>query len=115
MSARFHVAVAQVTPAPNVATALEVVAARASEAAAADAALVLFPEAYIGGYPRGSDFGAVVGSRSSAGREAFERYAGRAIDVPGPVIDELGAIAAANRLHLVVGVVERGGSTLYCT
>jgi nitrilase len=35
--------------------------------------------------------------------------------VPGPAVDELGAIASQHRLHLVVGAVERGGSTLYCT
>jgi len=115
MSTRFNVAVAQVTPAPDVATSLGVIGSLASDAAAADAELILFPEAYIGGYPRGSDFGALVGSRSDAGREEFERYWRRAIEVPGPITDELGAIAAKNRLHLVVGVVERGGSTLYCT
>jgi nitrilase len=115
MSTRSTVAVAQVTPAPDVSLALDVIATRASEAVAADAALVLFPEAYIGGYPRGSDFGAVVGSRSDAGRAAFERYWERSIEVPGSITDELGAIAAANGLHLVVGVIERGGGTLYCT
>src|SRR6266566_4046285 len=115
MTSTVPVAVAQVSPASDTASALDVIAGRAAEAAAAGAKLVLFPEAYIGGYPRGSDFGAVVGSRTDAGRAAFERYAARAIDVPGAVTDELGAIAAANGLLLAVGVVERGGSTLYCT
>ncbi len=115
MSSRFIVAVAQVSPAEDTAAALVEIARQAQAAAAGDAALILFPEAYIGGYPRGSDFGAVVGSRSDAGREEFERYWRRAIEVPGPITDELGAIAAKNRLHIVVGVVERGGGTLYCT
>jgi nitrilase len=115
MTTSVFVAVAQVSPAVDSAAALEAIERRAAEAAAAGAKLLLFPEAYIGGYPRGSDFGALVGSRSDAGREAFERYSRRAIEVPGPITDELAAIAARNRLHLVVGVVERGGSTLYCT
>src|SRR5258706_159383 len=115
MTSTVPVAVAQVSPASDTSSALGGRAGRADEAAAAGARLGLFPEAYIGGYPRGSDFGAVVGSRSDAGRAAFERYAARAIDVPGAVTDQLGAIAAANNLLLVVGVVERGGSTLYCT
>ena len=115
MKSRVPVAVAQVSPASDTASALDAVAGRSAEAAAAGAKLILFPEAFIGGYPRGSDFGAVVGARTDAGRAAFERYAARAIDVPGQVTDELGAIAAANGLLLATGVVERGGGTLYCT
>jgi nitrilase len=34
---------------------------------------------------------------------------------PGPAVDQLAGIAAENSLHLVVGVVERDGGTLYCT
>ena len=40
----------------------------AGEAAAAGARLVLFPEAFVSAYPRGLSFGAVVGSRTEAGR-----------------------------------------------
>lgn len=115
MSTIVSVAVAQTRPAPDATAAIAEIARQAAAASAAGATLLLFPEATIGGYPRGSDFGAVVGARSDAGREAFRRYAASAIDVPGPVTAELGEIAAAHRLHLVVGVVERGGSTLYCT
>ena len=109
------VAVAQVVPARDTPAAVEEIQRRTAEAAASGASLILFPEAYIGGYPRGSDFGAVVGSRSDAGREAFRRYAEGAIDVPGPVTDELGAIAKEREMFLVLGVVERGGGTLYCS
>jgi nitrilase len=35
--------------------------------------------------------------------------------VPGPAVDRLAAIARANQTHLVIGVVEREGGTLYCT
>jgi nitrilase len=115
MSSTVTVAVAQNRPAADPRSALEQIAHDAAAAAASGASLLLFPEATIGGYPRGSDFGAVVGSRSDPGREAFGRYADGAINVPGPITEELGAIAAAHRLYLVVGVVERGGSTLYCT
>jgi nitrilase len=38
-----------------------------------------------------------------------------AIDVPGAATDRLSAIARASRMHLVIGVVERQGGTLYCT
>ena len=76
---------------------------------------MLFPEAFVSGYPRGLDFGAVVGSRSYKGREDFRRYWESSVDVPGPVVDALGRAARSNRVYLVIGVVERDGGTLYCT
>ncbi|WNV85455.1 nitrilase-related carbon-nitrogen hydrolase [Umezawaea sp. Da 62-37] len=86
----------------------------AAKARAEGARLVVFPEAYVGGYPKGSTFGGVVGGRTDEGREEFARYHRAAIEVPGPVTDQLGAIASKHGLHLVVGVVERDGGTLYC-
>ncbi|MEU3282916.1 nitrilase-related carbon-nitrogen hydrolase [Streptomyces antibioticus] len=75
--------------------------------------LVVFPEAFIGGYPKGSAFGGVVGDRTAAGRDEFARYWKGAAEVPGPVTDRLGQLAARARTHLVVGVVERDYGTLY--
>ena len=77
--------------------------------------LALFPEAFVSAYPRGLGFGAVVGSRTTEGREQFRRYWESAIEVPGPHVERMAGLARANRLHLVVGVVERSGGTLYCT
>ncbi len=87
----------------------------ALEAAGRGARLVVFPEAFVGGYPRGLDFGARVGSRSDAGREAFRRYHEGAVDVPGPACRAIGDAARQAGAHLVVGVVERDGGTLYCS
>lgn len=85
-------------------------------AAAADGAeLVVFPEAYIGGYPKGLDFGARVGTRSAAGRDDFLRYWQGAIDCPGPEVARIGSFAAMMKAFLVTGVIERDGGTLYCT
>lgn len=77
--------------------------------------LAVFPEAYIGGYPKGLDFGARVGTRTAAGRQDFLRYWQSAIEVPGPECRRIGSFAATMRAHLVVGVIERDGATLYCT
>src|SRR4029077_6713650 len=46
------------------------------------ARLIVFPEAFISGYPKGIDFGARVGMRSSEGRKWFRTYFESAIMVP---------------------------------
>jgi len=95
--------------------AIEIVATWTAQAAAEGAGLAVFPESFVGGYPKGSDFGAVVGRRTPEGRSAFERYFAGAITVPGPETYQLADIAQCNNIHLVVGVIERDGSTLYCS
>ena len=87
----------------------------AAEAAGAGAGLVLFPEAFVSGYPRGISFGTVVGNRTSEGRDHFRRYWESSIDVPGPAVDDLAALATELGIHVVIGVVERDGGTLYCS
>ena len=84
------------------------------DAAKLGAQLVLFPEAFISGYPRGLNFGAEVGRRTDAGREDFRRYSESAIEVPGPLVDALSKAARANSVYLVMGVIERERGTLYC-
>ncbi|MCC6305306.1 MAG: carbon-nitrogen hydrolase family protein [Rhodobacteraceae bacterium] len=85
------------------------------KAARAGARLIVFPEAMVGGYPKGASFGAPVGLRRPEGREAFRRYWEGAIDVPGPETAALAAAAAAAGAVVVIGVIERGGGTLYCS
>jgi nitrilase len=75
----------------------------------------VFPEAFIGGYPKGLIFGASVGVRTETGRDLFKEYAGCAIEVPGVETETMGKIARDTQLYLVVGVIERSGGTLYCT
>ena len=86
-----------------------------AEAAAGGAKVVVFPEAFIAGYPKGLDFGLVVGARDPQGREEFRRYLRAAIDVPGPETQRLGEAAAIHGVHVVMGVIEREQSTCYCT
>lgn len=77
--------------------------------------LLVLPEALLGGYPKGLTFGASLGSRSEAGRELFRRYFASAVACPGPETEFLAALARELNLHIVIGIVERAGSTLYCT
>lgn len=89
------------------------------EAAAQGAKIILFPEAFIPAYPRGLGFGAVVGSRSPAGRRLWERYWANSVEVPSPVTEALGNAARKAQVYLNVGVIERDSETshgtLYCT
>lgn len=94
---------------------LDRVQALSRDAAARGAQLVLFPEAFVSAYPRGLTFGTVVGSRTPEGREWYRRYWDSSIDVPGPHAERLGDIARECALHLVIGVIEREGGTLYCS
>src|ERR1017187_4489028 len=86
-----------------------------AEAAGGGAKLMVFPEAFVGGYPKGADFGTLGGSRTPEGRKLFRQYFEDALDVPGPGTTRLGEAARAHGAWVVIGVIERDGGTLYCT
>ena len=114
-SQRFKVAVVQASPVVfDRERTLEKVHVLSGQAACKGARLVLFPEAFVSAYPRGLDFGAVIGSRSEQGREDFRRYWESSLDIPGPAVDALGRTARSHSIYLV-GVVERERGTLYCS
>lgn len=77
--------------------------------------LVLMPEALLGGYPKGADFGTRVGYRTPEGRDQFLAYWQQAIDLDGPEVKALGKLAKRCNTFIVIGVIERGDATLYCT
>ena len=77
--------------------------------------LAVFPEAFLGGYPKGADFHICVGMRRTETREEFLSYASCAIAVPGLETERLGAAAREAGLFLTMGVIERVRGTLYCT
>lgn len=105
--------------------------------------ILLLPEAYIGGYPRGTAFGAVIGERPFEGREEFAKYFDRAIDLGDTVgggagagakwvkrelggdgdddqvrgdgtREELEKIASDTGVFIVTGLIEKTGGSLYC-
>ena len=56
-----------------------------AEAASNGSELVVFPEGFIGGYPRGFRFGIAVGIHNEDGRDDFRKYHDSAIHVPGNI------------------------------
>ncbi|MDP9085476.1 MAG: carbon-nitrogen hydrolase family protein [Pseudomonadota bacterium] len=83
--------------------------------AASGARLVVMPEALLGGYPKGEQFGARLGYRLPEGREAFARYYENAVDMDGPELAQLAGLSDRTGSTLVLGIVERAGSSLFCT
>jgi nitrilase len=112
----FRAAVIQAAPVVfDLDATLERVRDWTGRAAAQEAKLVVFPEAFVSGYPKGLDFGARIGGRTPEGRRMFRRYFESAIEVPGPGAEVLSEIARESSVYLVIGVIERDGGTLYCT
>lgn len=85
------------------------------EAAAQGAQVVVFPEAFIGGYPKGADFHIYLGGRTAQGRAEFKHYFDAAVAVDGPEILLLASAAQEYQLYVCIGIIERDGGTLYCT
>jgi nitrilase len=77
--------------------------------------LLVFPEAFIGGYPKGADFHIYLGGRTPQGRAEFKQYFDAAVTVDGPEIAKLAKAAAQHKMYVVTGIIERDGGTLYCT
>lgn len=86
-----------------------------AEIEAANTSLIVLPEALLGGYPKGEIFGTRLGYRLPEGRDTFKAYFEQAIKVPGKETDELAALSARLNASIVIGVIEKSGSTLYCT
>src|SRR5215510_682068 len=80
---------------------LEKLGGLVAQAARQGAELVVFPEAFVSAYPKGLDFGAVVGRRTREGRDHFRRYFDSAIEVPGTGTEVLARIAKKSCVYLV--------------
>ncbi len=89
---------------------LEKVTRLVKEAAAGGAGLVVFPEAFVPGYP---DW--VWRSTPWSDQAWYERLYDEAVEVPGPATEALAAAARAASTYLSIGVNEREGGTLYNT
>jgi nitrilase len=99
------------------AKSLEKVGELTRKYAAEGCELIVFPESFIPGYPRGFTFGARVGSRSEAGRKLYAAYHQNSVDLQGPEVERLETLCREAGVYLVLGVTERQQSngSLYCS
>jgi nitrilase len=87
---KIRLGTASPSPLPTTAETLPYVATLARRAATHEVDILLLPEAFIGGYPRGTAFGCVVGGRSDEGRDEYLAYFREAVDL-GDVVGDGGA------------------------
>lgn len=78
--------------------------------------LIVFPESFIPGYPRGFDFGATVGSRTDEGRELYNLYYENSLDLQSVQLKRLEKLAKDHKVYLVIGITEKQqtNGSLYC-
>lgn len=114
--AKFTAAVVQAgTVGADVEATLQKAEALIAECGSRGVGIAVFPEAFIGGYPKGANFHIFIGGRTPEGRDEFAAYWSRAITAPGPETARLGTAARHAKLFVTVGVIERDAGTLYCT
>lgn len=79
--------------------------------------LIVFPESFIPGYPRGFDFGAVIGSRTTEGRDLYATYHENSLDLKGEHLKRLEKLSKKLEVYLIIGATEkvRVNSSLFCS
>ena len=79
--------------------------------------LLVFPESFIPGYPRGFSFGAKVGSRTEEGRKLYAEYHKNSIQKDSEDLKKLEKLSKKYKVYLVMGVTEKSddNGSLYCS
>ena len=79
--------------------------------------LLVFPESFIPGYPRGFSFGAKVGSRTEEGRKLYREYRDNSIDLESDDLKYLEELSKSTNTYLVMGITEKvdANGSLFCS
>lgn len=111
MASTITVAAAQIRPVLfSLEGSLERVLAAMGEAAAAGVELIVFPETFLPYYP----YFSFVEPAVLMGRSHLLLYE-QAVEVPGPAIDAIAAASRQHGMHVLLGINERDGGSLYNT
>jgi len=96
---------------------LQKVEKRVKEHAQSGSKLIVFPESFIPGYPRGMNFGTTVGKRTDAGRRFYAEYYKNSVDIEAGDLNSLEKISKAQDVYLVIGITEKvaQNGSLYCS
>lgn len=89
----------------------------AEQQAQAGCELIVFPESFIPGYPRGFSFGATIGSRTDEGREHYADYYNNSLDLESEDLTRLEQLSKAQDIYMVIGITEKQqtNGSLYCS
>lgn len=79
--------------------------------------LLVFPESFIPGYPRGFDFGAKIGSRTEEGKSLYTEYYKNSIAIEGEEMKRLIGLSRVHKTYLVIGITEKqnNNGSLFCS
>jgi len=101
----------------NKTATLEKIAAIVSEQSKKGCQLLVFPESFVPGYPRGFDFGAKIGSRTAEGKALYAEYYKHSIALESDEMHFLVELSRKNNCYLVIGITEKqeANGSLYCS
>ena len=79
--------------------------------------LIVFPESFIPGYPRGFSFGSKIGSRTQEGRDLYSEYHHNSVDIESNDLKRLEKLASSENVYLIIGITEKQhtNGSLYCS
>jgi nitrilase len=109
--------VVQATPALfDLEKTVDIIISWIDKAARSGCQLLLFPESFIPCYPRGLNFDAVIGRRTSRSRETWLDYWENSPELSSPQLARISEAISKTGIFTALGITERSETgSLYCT